>query len=173
MKDLIVPSKEIGKHAAEAGKDMGVVVGGFLATHAGLTLVKKRDSIPVNLAVAGAGFAGAVLFKPALLKLACIGIGTYGTINSAGMLLNKATTPGATQGVAGLLPEGVKEKLRALIPNLSGVEELAGDDFSNIPSMDDAAQNGVGNTEDVDYETISSTSGVGMGAIEQGVAAFA
>ena len=130
----------------------GTIAGGFIAAHVLNTLVNKArkstdDSILVSGGMAAAGLAGAMFIKNGHLKLLSLGVMSYGVVKSLSIGLKEVTTavdPNAakpTSGLAGLLPETIKAKLREFIPTIGSVDQLIGDenergingdDFGNI-----------------------------------------
>lgn len=149
----------------DGGSLAGGVALGIIASHAALNILKKQDSAVVNGVLAAGGLYGAMKVKNPLLKAICAGAAAYGAIK----LVNKATaavaTPGATEGLAGMLPEGVKDALRKYIPTFAGIDEVAGlgnpgtngaDDEFNGLSLDDQGMEGV-----EDLSNVEDFSGVG------------
>lgn len=121
-------------------KDLGGVALGIIASHAVLNIAKKQDSALFNGALAVGGFYGVMKVKNPFLKALCLGAGAYGALKLVGKATNAVSTPGATEGLAGMLPEGVKSALRKYIPTFSGVEELASPE-ENL-SLDDQGTDG-------------------------------
>ena len=115
----------------------GVVVGNIINTLVNKARKKDEDSIIVSGAMAVGGLAGAMLIPNKWAKFACLGVMTYGVVKSAAIGVKEVTAAApadatvATHGLAGLLPESIKAKLRGYIPNIGSVDQLIGDEQMN------------------------------------------
>lgn len=153
----LVPTKQ---EMITGVSDLGGVALGIIASHAVLNIAKKQDSAVFNGVLAAGGFYGACKVRNPFLKALCIGAGAYGTLKLIGKATNAVSTPGATEGLAGMLPEGVKSALRKYIPTFSGVEEVSGTegtDTENL-SLDDQGMEGM------EEETFKGVGEVGLAA---------
>jgi hypothetical protein len=129
----------------------------FMAAHVALKAMNKQNSMLVTGSVAVAGLAGAIFLPHPALKFLALGVATYGMIQTASLAVADATTPGATSGLAGIIPETIKAKIRAFIPTLSGAVTLLGDDdLQGMPNLDDVA-----GVEDVGYVDVSEQKSIG------------
>ncbi len=148
-----------GKGSIGAAQAVGGVALGLIASHAALNIIKKQDSLIANGSLLVGGFYGACKVKHPLLKMLCAGAAAYGAIK----MINKATAvvavPGATEGLAGMLPESVKEALRKFIPTFAGIDEVSGlgnatgdvnDEFGDLSLEDQGnySTDGLGNDEE-------------------------
>ncbi len=148
----------VKKEAGKAAIDLGAITGGMIAANV-LKVVTKKDSLLMNGGIAVAGFAAAALIKQPALKMFFIGASVFGTLRSLSIGVQAVTEPG-TEGIAGLIPENLKEKIRKFIPQLSGadIENLTGDEMN----LDDVG------TIDVPYEEVMDTPSVnGFGDIDK------
>lgn len=158
----LVPTKE---EMISGSRDLGAVALGIIASHAVLNIAKKQDSAVFNGVLAAGGLYGAMKVKNPFFKALCLGAGAYGALKLVGKATNAVSTPGATEGLAGMLPEGVKAALRKYIPTFSGVEEVSGagngtgDPSIDNLSLDDQGMDGNGNGTG-EYEQ-ENTSGMG------------
>lgn len=142
---------EILTQAKQAGTDTGAVALGIVAGNVAVKLV-KQDNLMGNAALTVGGFAGAVMIKNKFVRNAMIGLTVFGGLRLLTIGVNAVTAPGAVKGLAGFIPESVKEKIRTFVPQINGVEQLIGeDDFGDVNLDDDDNGNGTGNIEDVDY----------------------
>lgn len=124
----------------------GAIFGGFIVANIANTLINKArkktdDSILISGGMAAGGLVGAMAIPNKYAKLACLGLMTYGLAKTASIALKEVTapaadptaapgTPGAASGLAGLLPETLKAKLRSYIPTIGSVDQLIGDDMN-------------------------------------------
>jgi hypothetical protein len=116
----------------------GIVVGNILNTLVNKARKTDQDSIMVSGGMAVAGLAGAMLIPNKWAKLASLGIMSYGIVKSAAIGVKEVTAPvdptaapgapGHSAGLAGLLPESIKAKLRGYIPNIGSIDQLIGDE---------------------------------------------
>lgn len=154
----LVPTKQ---EMISGVKDLGGVALGIIASHAVLNIAKKQDSAVFNGVLAVGGLYGAMKVRNPFLKALCLGAGAYGAIKLVGKATSAVTTPGATEGLAGVLPEEVKSALRKYIPTFSGVDEVAGGEEllagDEDLSLDDAGMEG--------YDEPSSPSIEGFGNV--------
>jgi hypothetical protein len=137
----------------EGGSLAGGVALGLVASHAALNLIKKQDSLLLNGGLALGGFYGAMKVKHPLLKAICAGVATYGAVKCLSIGIKEVTAPGATEGLAGMIPDKVKEALRKFIPTFSGIDEVAG-----LGNSDDEYVGDLGDNSDYDM------SGLGQGS---------
>lgn len=141
----------------------GTIVGGMVVAHIALKAIKKQDSLLVNGGLVLGGFVGAMKLQNPFLKLLCLGAAGYGTIKVLNIAVKEVAAPGdsGAAGLSGLIPEGIKAKIRGFIPslgetNLLGIDDM---DMSGIPSMDDEMPtNGVEDTTAVD---VTNMQGIG------------
>ena len=139
--------------------DAGLIPLGMIAANVGVKTI-KQDNVIANGILALGGFAGSAFVKHPALKALLLGVSVFGTLRCATIGLNTITEPGATEGIAGLIPEGMKEKIRKFIPQLSGDEELdslTGDEIN----LDDVG------TIDIPYEEVSGDGTAGIGEVER------
>jgi len=136
--------------AKKAGSEVGGVALGIMASHAVINLIKKQDSLLVNGAVFAGGAIGAMKVKNPFFKALCVGACVYGGLK----LINKATaavsTPGATEGLAGMLPESVKSALRKFVPTFAGIDEVSG--LGNTDDMEGLSLDDQGNGESMNRD---------------------
>lgn len=133
-------------------------VGGMLVSHVALKAIKKQDNWIATGCTTVAGIAGAIFIKNGWLKLFSLGVAGYGLIRTANIAVKEATEPGTTQGLAGLIPETIKAKIRSFLPTLGSTSEtlLGDDDLSGMPNLDDIA-----GVEDVGYVDVTDQKGIG------------
>jgi hypothetical protein len=153
----LMPNKE---ELIDAGKRTGGVLAGIIASHAVVKSVEAINKPVGHGVILAGGFYGACKVKDPFLQALCVGAAVYGGFRLLGAAAAAVTEPAATSGLAGILPEKVKEALRKYIPTFAGIEEVAGlgdagdgdNEFSGNLSLDDV---GRGAGELSDYEEVA------------------
>jgi len=156
----------IKEEAGKAAVDLGAITGGMIAANM-LRVVTKKDDLVLNGSLAVAGFAGASMIKQPALKMLCLGASIFGTLRCLTIGVQTVTDPG-TQGIAGLIPDSIKEKIKQFVPQLSGMDDdnFSGDDMENLTG-DEVNLDDVG-TIDVPYEEVKDTYSMsGLGDVEK------
>ena len=125
--------KEGSIEVKDAALSAGLVAGGFFVAGVLAKVVKQANTIGGVVLMVG-GALGVWKAKPMWAKMLCLGAASYGLVRLANSAMNKLTsTPAGTSGLAGLIPDSVKEKIRQYMPTLAGDEDLlTGDDDYNM-----------------------------------------
>lgn len=112
----------------------GLLAAGFLVAHNGLRLMKMQDNVVANLGLTAAAIAGAMYLENPYLKLALIGVAAYSGVKTLSLATKAVTEAPAGAGglgfISGMIPEGVKSKIREFLPTFGSVGESDYDSIS-------------------------------------------
>ena len=138
----------IGSYSAALGLTLGGMIAGHLINK-GVNKVRKteEDNVLITGGMALSGLAGFIYLKPWWAKFLALGAASYYGLRTANIGLKAVSDATSTNGLAGLLPETVKAKIREYIPSLGDVsDKLASaensSDFGDI-NFDDEPIKGV------------------------------
>lgn len=117
-------------NAKSYASSVGLLAAGFLVAHNGLRLIKMQNNVLVNLGVTAGAIAGAMYVSNPLLKLALIGVAAYAGMKTVSLSVAEVVAPGAAGlgGFSGMIPEGIKSKVREFLPTFGSVGEY--DEFN-------------------------------------------